>query len=70
LLGDAELTTMDQYVNEVSINQLGVVRVTKSFLPELRRRKGFSVMSRFVVITVFLLKLVTVVSCTQLCHVV
>ena len=39
-LGDAELTTMDQYVNQVSINQLGVVRDTKAFLPEIRRRKG------------------------------
>jgi len=39
-VGDAELTTMDQYVNQVNINQLGVVRVTKAFLPEIRRRKG------------------------------
>jgi len=43
LLGDAELTTMDQYINQVNINQLGVVRVTKAFLPEIRRRKGFSI---------------------------
>jgi len=40
-VGDAELTTMDQYVNEVNINQLGLVRVTKAFLPEIRRIKGF-----------------------------
>ena len=39
-IGDAELTTMDQYINEVNINQLGVVRVTKAFLPEIRRKKG------------------------------
>jgi len=46
-LGDAELTTMDQYVNEVNINQLGVVRVTKAFLPEICRRKGFSMAQIF-----------------------
>ena len=40
LLGDAELTTMEQYANQFNINQLGVVRVTKAFLPEIRRRKG------------------------------
>jgi len=41
-VGDAELTTMEQYANQVNINQLGVVRVTKAFLPEIRRRKGLN----------------------------
>jgi len=30
-------------VNQVNINQLGVVRVTKALLPEIRRTKGFSI---------------------------
>jgi len=39
-MGDTELSTMDQYVSQANINQLGVVRVTKAFLPEIRRCKG------------------------------
>jgi len=51
-LGDAELTTMDQFVNQVSINQLGVVRVTKAFLPEIRQRKGSKSGTYFLIIRI------------------
>ena len=43
MLGDIELTTMSQFSNVVNINQLGMVRVTKAFLPAIRRRKGLFV---------------------------
>jgi len=43
--GDAELITMDQYVKQVNVNQLGVVRVTKAFLPGIRQRQGDSLLS-------------------------
>jgi NADP-dependent 3-hydroxy acid dehydrogenase YdfG len=40
MLGDVELTTMGQFTKLVNINQLGMVRVTKAFLPAIRQRKG------------------------------
>jgi len=55
-LGDAELTTMDQYVSQVNVNQLGVVRVTKALLPEIRRRKGFDVAHVFKMLSCILIK--------------
>jgi NAD(P)-dependent dehydrogenase (short-subunit alcohol dehydrogenase family) len=41
-LGDIELTTVDQFSYVMGINQLGMVRVTKAFLPAIRRRKGWT----------------------------
>jgi NAD(P)-dependent dehydrogenase (short-subunit alcohol dehydrogenase family) len=44
LFGDIELTTVDQFSNVVNVTQLGMVRVTKAFLPAIRRRKGLSLL--------------------------
>ena len=39
-LGDIELVTMRQYERIINVNALGMVRVTKAFLPLLRQSKG------------------------------
>ena len=39
-LGDVELTTMAQYEKCIQINQLGMIRVTKAFLPMIRSSAG------------------------------
>ena len=39
-LGDAELTTMEQYSRVMDVNLLGYIRVTKTFLPLMRKNKG------------------------------
>lgn len=39
-LGDIELATMRQYGRILDINAVGMVRVTKTFLPLLRHSKG------------------------------
>lgn len=39
-LGDVELTTMQQFVAITNVNQLGVVRVTKAFIPDVRKNRG------------------------------
>ncbi|XP_064598222.1 D-beta-hydroxybutyrate dehydrogenase, mitochondrial-like [Liolophura sinensis] len=38
--GEAELCTMDMYKRIMDINMFGAVRVTKAFLPMIRRSKG------------------------------
>ena len=45
-LGDIELTTMEQFERVNNINYLGVVRVTKCFIPLVRTAKG-----RFTIVT-------------------
>ena len=40
LIGDIELTSMEQYSKVIDTNIVGVVRVTKAFLPLLRKSKG------------------------------
>ncbi|XP_052780443.1 D-beta-hydroxybutyrate dehydrogenase, mitochondrial-like isoform X2 [Mya arenaria] len=39
-LGDVELCTMDQYKSIAEVNQFGVIRMTKAFLPLIRECKG------------------------------
>ena len=39
-LGDIELTTMKQFEKVCDVNIMGMVRVTKTFLPWLRKSKG------------------------------
>lgn len=39
-MGDVELTTVEQYERVTNINMLGMVRVTKAFLPMIRQSKG------------------------------
>ena len=40
IIGDIELTSMQQYSKVVDANILGAVRVTKAFLPLVRKSKG------------------------------
>ena len=39
-LGDVELTTMQQFSAITNVNQLGMVRVTKAFIPDVRKNRG------------------------------
>ena len=39
-VGELEFCTMDQYKMIAEVNQFGVVRMTKAFLPEIRKSKG------------------------------
>ncbi|ESO99547.1 hypothetical protein LOTGIDRAFT_65444, partial [Lottia gigantea] len=39
-LGDIELCTMKQYLDTSNVNMYGMVRVTKAFLPLLRKKSG------------------------------
>ena len=38
--GEVELTTMELFQRVTEVNQLGMVRVTKTFLPLLRKAKA------------------------------
>ena len=40
IIGDIELTSMQQYSKVVDANILGAVRVIKAFLPLVRKSKG------------------------------
>ena len=40
IIGDIELTRMQQYSKVVDANILGAVRVSKAFLPMIRKSKG------------------------------
>ncbi len=42
VVGDIELTTMDQFTRVLSVNILGALRVTKAFLPLVKKTKGNS----------------------------
>lgn len=39
-MGDIEFCTMEQYKHIAEVNQFGVIRMTKAFLPQLRKSKG------------------------------
>lgn len=39
-VGDVEFCTMEQYKRVVEVNQFGVIRMTKTFLPLIRQSKG------------------------------
>lgn len=39
-VGDVEFCTMDMYKMVAEVNQFGVIRMTKAFLPEIRKSKG------------------------------
>ena len=45
-LGDIELTSMGQFQKICHVNQLGVVRVTKAFLPLIRKTQGKFILYR------------------------
>ncbi len=40
VVGDIELVTMSQFIRVLDINILGAVRVTKAFLPFIRKNHG------------------------------
>ncbi len=40
IIGDIELTTMEQYSRLAEVNLTGAIRVTKAFLPMIRKSKG------------------------------
>ena len=40
VMGDAELTTIEQYLHVSNVNTFGTVRVTKAFLPFVRATEG------------------------------
>ena len=39
-VGALEFCTMDMYKMIAEVNQFGVIRVTKAFLPQIRKSKG------------------------------
>lgn len=39
-VGDVEFCTMEQYKHIAEVNQFGVIRMTKAFLPLIRKSKG------------------------------
>ena len=43
MVGDAELTTIEQYQDIFNVNTFGTIRVTKTFLPLLRKAHGMSI---------------------------
>lgn len=40
-VGDVEFCTMEQYKKVAEVNQFGVIRMTKAFLPLVRKAKGW-----------------------------
>jgi NAD(P)-dependent dehydrogenase (short-subunit alcohol dehydrogenase family) len=40
MLGDIELCTMDMYKSVAEVNLFGMVRVTRAFLPLIRKQTG------------------------------